>query len=95
MDEMQMLGYIVTAVITLGAFYGVIQKFTQPINELRVVIQKLLDNMESMEKSDQDRDEKIEKQGDELREHGKEIGDLKSRVGKMETRMDIYHKGGH
>ena len=93
MDEMQMLGYIVTAIITLGAFVAVIQKFTQPINVLRVVIQKLLDKMESMEKGDQDRDEKIEKQGDELKEHGKEIGDLKNRVGKMETKMEFYHKG--
>ena len=86
MDEMQMLGYIVTAIITLGAFVAVIQKFTQPINELRVVIQKLLDNIDAMKSNDQKRDERLDK-------HDDQIGKLDDRVAKVETRMDIYHKG--
>lgn len=93
MDEMQFVGYAVTVVITLGAFIGVISKFTQPINELRLAIQKLIDKMEAMENNDHDRDKKIEKQGEELKEHGREIGELKRSVGDLETRMDIYHKG--
>ena len=41
LEETQMIGYAVVVVITLGSFIAVIQKFTQPINELKVVIQKL------------------------------------------------------
>ena len=41
MDDLQFVGNVVTAVITLGGFIAVIIKFIQPINDLRVVIQKL------------------------------------------------------
>ena len=85
MDEMQIIGYGVTIIITLGSFIAVIMKFTQPINDLRVVIQKLNDNIDAMKRDDELRDERITK-------HGEQIDELGRRVGKMETRMDIYHK---
>jgi len=85
MDEALIIGYIVLAVITLGAFVTVIMKFVQPINELRIVVQKLLDRLESTEKNDAVRDERIKK-------HGEEINKLNGRVGKLETKMDMYHK---
>lgn len=85
MDEMQLLGYAVTAIITLGGFIAVIMKFTQPINELRVVIQKLLDKIDSISK---DNDE----HGRVIAKHGEDITKLGTRVDKLETRMDIYHQ---
>lgn len=85
MNEALIIGYLVLAVITLGAFVAVIMKFVQPINELRIVVQKLLDRLESTEKNDAVRDERIEK-------HGEEIKKLNGRVGKLETKMDMYHK---
>ena len=48
MDQTQFLGYLVTAIITLGAFVAVIQKLTQPINDLKVVIQELRDCINSL-----------------------------------------------
>jgi hypothetical protein len=85
MNEALVIGYLVLAVITLGAFVAVIMKFVQPINELRIVVQKLLDRLESTEKNDAVRDERIKK-------HGEELTKLTGRVGKLETKMDMYHK---
>lgn len=85
MDEVQWIGYIVLAVITLGSFIGVVMKFIQPINELRIVIQKLNDNIDAMKKDDETRDKRIN-------EHGDQIDALTGRVGKLETKMEIYHK---
>lgn len=84
MNEAQFLGYLVLAVVTLGAFIAVITKFTQPINDLRVVIQKLNDSIDSLKSTDDRHSKKIE-------EHDEEIGRLDTRVGRLETRVDMYH----
>lgn len=84
MDEMQLLGYAITAIITLGAFIAVIMKFTQPINELRIVIQKLIDKIDTISK---DNDE----HGRVITKHSEDISKLGNRMDKLETRMDIYH----
>lgn len=85
MDEMQLIGYAVTAIITLGGFIAVIQRFTQPINELRIAIQKLIDNIDTIKSDNQTH-------GKQIDEHGKAITKLDNRVGKIELRMDMYHK---
>lgn len=85
MDEMQLLGYAVTAIITLGAFVAVIQKLTQPINDLKVVIQELRDCISSLKNDNTIQNQRINK-------HGEEIDSLKSRVGTIETKIDMYHR---
>lgn len=84
MDEMTVLGMIVSAIITLGGFVAVIMKFIQPINDLRVVIQKLNDSIDDMKKDSEYLTKSVTK-------HGEEIGKLDNRVGKLETKMDMYH----
>ena len=85
MDDVVLIGYAVTAIVVLGGFIGVIMKFTQPINDLRVVIQKLNDKIDS-----------IIADANELKirvgEHGKEIDALGTRVCKIETRIDLDDK---
>ena len=85
MDDVVLIGYAVTAVVVLGGFIGVIMKFTQPINDLRVVIQKLNDKIDSMI---EDANELKIRVG----EHGKEIDALGTRVCKGETRIDMNNK---
>ena len=85
MDEVQFLGYVVTAIITLGAFVAVIQKFTQPINDLKVVIQELRDCIATL-KTDNDR------QNRRIEKHDEELDKLHTRVDKIETKISIYHK---
>lgn len=85
-EEAIIVGYAVLAIITLGSFIGLVLKFTQPINELRIVIQKLNDNIDSLKNDNANHDKRIEK-------HGQEIDKLDHRVGKLETKMDMYHKG--
>ena len=87
MDEMQFLGYLIMAVISLGSFIAVILKFTQPINELRVVIQKLNDNIDSLKSDNANQTKRIDK-------HGEEIDKLDKRVGTLETKVDMYHGKG-
>lgn len=84
MDTSTVIGYAVTAIITLGSFIAVITKFTQPINDLRVVIQKLNDNIDMMKHDN-------EVQGKKLDVHDEKINELDGRVGQLETKVNIYH----
>ena len=83
MDEMQFLGMVISSLITLGAFIAVIQKFTQPINDLKVVIQKLNDKIDSLTADDQNQNRRLDK-------HGEKIDNLEHRVGRLETKNEIY-----
>lgn len=84
MEDTQFLGYLVMAIITLGGFVTVIQKFTQPINDLKVVIQELRDCISSIKDDNAKQNHRIE-------EHGKEIDKLKEDVTKIQTKIDLYH----
>ena len=85
MDETQFLGYLVMAVITLGGFVAIIMKFVQPINDLRVVIQKLNDSIDAITKNNERQTKRIDK-------HDEQIDKLDHRVGTIETKIDLYHK---
>lgn len=84
MDQTQFLGYLVTAIITLGSFIAVIQKLTQPINDLKVVIQELRDCISSLKSDNATQNRRLD-------EHGKDIDDLKDRMTKAETKINLYH----
>lgn len=81
-DETQFLGYLISAIITLGGFVAVIMKFIQPINDLRVVIQKLNDTIDAMKDDSKDQKEAIDK-------HREQISHLNSRVDKIETKIGM------
>lgn len=85
MDELQFVGYLVSAIITLGGFVAIIMKFIQPINDLRVVIQKLNDNIDALKNDNTQQNKRIEK-------HGEQIDGLEHRVDKLETKVELYHK---
>lgn len=87
MNEVEFVGYLVSALITLGGFVAVIMKFIQPINELRLVIQKLNDTIDALKDDTDILNKRIEK-------HGEQIDDLDHRVGKIETKIEMYHKEG-
>lgn len=87
MNEIEFLGYLISALITLGGFVAVIMKFIQPINELRLVIQKLNDTIDALKDDTDILNKRIEK-------HGEQIDDLDHRVGKIETKIEMYHKEG-
>ena len=85
MDEIQFLGYLIMAVITLGSFIAVIMKFVQPINELRVVIQKLNDSIDSLRNDNAVQNKRIDR-------HGERIDQLDNRVGKIEMKIEMIDK---
>lgn len=85
MEQVQIIGYAVTVIITLGSFVAVIQKFTQPINELKIVIQKLNDNIEILKRDNDNQNKRLDR-------HRAEIEDLQIRVNNVETKMEMYHE---
>lgn len=85
MNNYEILGIIVSAVITLGGFVAIIMKFVQPINDLRIVIQKLNDTIDNLQRDNDTQNRRIDK-------HGKQIDDLNNRVGKIETKMETSRK---
>ena len=86
MNEMEMIGLIVLAIVALGGFVALIAKFTKPINELRIVIQKLIDKLDSLTKDNTEHENR-------LNQHDQDLNKLDGRVGKLETKMDMYHQG--
>ena len=85
MDEMQFLGYLIGAIITLGAFIAVVMKIVQPINELRIVIQKLNDMIDSMKTNDEKRDKRLDK-------HENRLDDLENRWNKIQEGSNALKK---
>lgn len=85
MNEAQFVGNVIIALITLGSFVAIINKFTQPINELKIVIEKLNSCIEHIKEDEATQNKRLEK-------HGIEIDDLKSRVGKVETKLEITNE---
>ena len=83
MGETEFLGYLVLAVITLGGFTGVINKMTQPVNDLRVVIQELKDCIKAL-RTENDIHTKRLDELDELTD------DLAHRVARIETTISIH-----
>ena len=84
MNEPQLIGYIVMALITIGGFITVIIKMTQPLNELKLVIQELKDWIQVLKSDSLSQNKRIEK-------HGQEIDELRRDFDKLETRVNMYH----
>lgn len=85
MNEAQFVGDVVLTVITLGSFVAIINKFTQPINELKIVIEKLNSCIEHIKEDEAIQNKRLEK-------HGIEIDDLKTRIGKVETKLEVTNE---
>lgn len=85
MDEAQFLGYLIMAIVTLSGFIAVIQKITQPINDLRVVVQELRDCITSLRNDNTVQNRRLDK-------HGELIDEITKKVEKIETKVEMYHK---
>ena len=84
MDEALFLGYLVLAVITLGAFTLVIQRFTQPVNDLKIAIQELRDYIGTLRESNAVQNKRIE-------ELEKTVSRMDAALGKIQTMIQLYH----
>ena len=84
MDKPEFIGYLVSAIITVGSFIAVIIKFMQPINNLLITVQKINDNIDAIKNDNGVQNQRIEK-------HGEQIYNLDRRVGKIETKIETFH----
>ncbi len=96
MDQAQIIG---TVAIGLGAILTMIVSinnltkplkefkdgFIESISELKLAIQELKDCVSGLKEMNNIINKRLEK-------HGEEIDELKRRVDKLATRMDMYHK---
>lgn len=87
----EMLGTAVSVIITLGAFLGVVFKFVQPINELRLMIQKLNDAIDGFMEDGKRRDARIDKHGEQIDELNNKVGQLDSKYETLKTKVELYH----
>lgn len=83
MGETEFLGYLVMSVVTLGGFIGVIHKMTQPVNDLKVVIQELKDCVKALRDQNATHTKQLETLEDNVHE-------LSHRIGAIETTIEIY-----
>lgn len=85
MNEAQIIGYVVLAAITLGTFLTMANKITQPINDLRIVIQELKDCIENIIKENARHTDRLDKHRDQIEALQKDVAELKLLV-------TMYHK---
>ena len=86
MNEAQMIGYAVLAIITLGSFIAIVSKYTQPINDLKIVIQELKDCVHNLKEMNTTINGRLDV-------HGHRLDDIEKKLMTLETRMNMYHKG--
>ena len=85
MNESEFLGYLVVAIVTLGSFVSVVQKFTKPVNDLKDTINDLKTCLTILSENNDTQNKRLDL-------HGQEIDNLKLDVGKVKTKIDVYHK---
>lgn len=81
----EFLGYLVLGLSTLIGLFAAAQKFLEPINALNLAVQELRDYIGSLKEDD-------ERQNADIKEHGEQIRKLQNDVGRIETKIDMYHK---
>ena len=83
MNEAEIIGYVVLAVITLGSFIVVVQKFTQPINELKIVIQELKDCIKTITKDNDFQNKRLDRHRSEIEMLQKDVLEIKHIIDKF------------
>lgn len=86
MEQATVIGTIVLALATIIGFITSIVNLVKPINELRIAIQKLNDNLEHIKIENSGRDERIKKNTDDIKK-------LNDRMYKVERDIAVYHSG--
>ena len=88
MADMQFLGYLLTGLGVIIAFITSVAKIgdrvAKPINELRLVIQKLSDAIDNMKEINTTQNKRLDR-------HSEHLDKLDNRINKLEVKMDMYH----
>lgn len=96
MEYYTIAGMVLVALIAiLGVYHAVktnTEKSIEPIHELNVAIAKLASAVENMNKALDKIDQRVTKHGGEIEKCYRELEELKSRLGKIEIKVDLLHK---
>ena len=86
--DMSFLGYLITGLGVIITFYisvsQIADRFTKPLHELKMVMQKLTDAIEVIKEDGATQARRLER-------HSEQIDKLDGRVGRLEVKMEIYH----
>lgn len=85
MEEVTILGYVLIALITIIGFIISIIKLTKPINDLQLAVQELRGLIKSLGETEATQNTRIDA-------HGQDIDELRLKVGKLETKVNMYHQ---
>ena len=89
MEQAFAIGAVVLALISIFKLVSAVNsfsdKFTGPLNELRIAIQRLNDSIEHLLKESEVLKDRITK-------HGQEIDALISRLDKLEMKVEMLHQ---
>jgi hypothetical protein len=84
MEEVTILGYVLIALITIVGFIISIIKLTKPINDLQLAVQELRGLIKSLGETETTQNSRLDA-------HGQDIDELRLKVGKLETKVNMYH----
>lgn len=98
MDQAQIIGTVVIGTGTVLTILVSVNNLTKPlkefkdgfiasIGELKIAIQELKDCVSGLKEMNSVINKRLEK-------HGEEIDELKRRVDRLDTKMNMYHQGG-
>lgn len=85
MEEVTILGYVLIALITIIGFIISIIKLTKPINDLQLAVQELRGLIKSLGETEATQNTRLDA-------HGQDIDELRLKVGKLETKVNMYHQ---
>ena len=85
MEEATILGYVLIALITIIGFIISIIKLTKPINDLQLAVQELRGLIKSLGEAEATQNTRLDA-------HGQDIDELRLKVGKLETKVNMYHQ---
>jgi len=96
MEYYAIVGMVVFALIAIiGVYYAVktnTEKSIEPIHQLNVTIAKLTAAVDNMSASLERIDQRVTKHGGEIEQCRRELDEVKERLSRIETMMEIYHQ---
>lgn len=86
MENATIIGYVMLAMISIGSFVILVIKFTKPINDLRVVIERLNTLITELKSAN-------EKNRHDIEEIHSRINKINTKVDELAIKVSLYHNG--
>ena len=89
MDDKIIISYVIIALLTVGSLVAMVLKFIQPINELKIAIQKLTDSIDNLIKENETLKARINEHG-KFKHHQRELCEKQCRKQTQNLSFKIF-----